>query len=292
MSLLIGPNNQPLLTLTALWKAAHESSAGEPEALSFWQHYISKHEFKDEHWICDAEIRPQPGSRRRVDSGVRFLSTGNEILVLCWLEAKGSTAAGDISECEEQALRACKENLESHPWQKHIFALTTARTTAKAWMFERGDDEMKPIFPDRYIEANSSDGIQIKKCFERMKALIPATVAGYPDSTRVTQTTIVSQGSDAVPRSQPGVLFPRPGQTSDRPSPATTSPMVKPTAANITKDYLKAEARRHPTDRQALQFKTTRGWTTGKWKKVEVDGRTILYSDELKVWTEAKLVQQ
>lgn len=194
MSLLIDRNGQVSPTLSVLWRAANERSGGEPEALSFWQHLISKHEFKEEYWICDAEMRPQPGSRRRVDRGVRFLSSGNEIVVLCWLEAKGSTSPADIAECEQQALNACTEHLDTHPWQGHIYALTTAKTTAKAWIFERGDRELTVMLPDqdRYIEAHSSEGVQIRSCFERMKYLVPAEIMGQSDSTRVTQTPLAS----------------------------------------------------------------------------------------------------
>ena len=152
----------------------------KPSVYLFGNTIFPKHEFPEEYWICDAEIRPEPGSQRRVDRGVRFLSTTNEIVVLCWHEAKGGISPRDIRECEQQALDACKKSLATHPWQRHVFALTTARTTAKAWIYERGDAELAPLFEDEYIEANSNEGYKISKSFQKMKTLIPAEVAGYP----------------------------------------------------------------------------------------------------------------
>lgn len=106
------------------------------------------------------------------DRGVRFLTTGNEIIVLCWHEAKGSTSPSAIKECEEQALDACKRSLESHSWQRYVYALTTAKTTAKAWVYERGDEELTALFEEEYIEANSNEGYKISKSFQRMKTLV------------------------------------------------------------------------------------------------------------------------
>jgi hypothetical protein len=114
MSLLYDPDNSPRKTLAVLWQAAHAKEAQEAESLSFWQHLFSKHEFKEDYWICDAEIRPAPGSRKRVDRGIRFVSTGQELIVLCWHEAKDKESPSAIKECETQALRACQDNLQSH----------------------------------------------------------------------------------------------------------------------------------------------------------------------------------
>lgn len=58
MSLLSRPDGQPDATLLALWKIAQSSRAQETESLSFWQHYVTKHEFNEQYWICDAEARP------------------------------------------------------------------------------------------------------------------------------------------------------------------------------------------------------------------------------------------
>jgi hypothetical protein len=39
-----------------------------------------------------AEFRPEQGSRSRIDRGIRYLAEGDEIIVLCWIEAKGSVS--------------------------------------------------------------------------------------------------------------------------------------------------------------------------------------------------------
>jgi hypothetical protein len=187
MSLLFDLKGQPKPTLTALWREAHKGGGQEAEALSFWQHYLSKHEFKEEHWICDAEIRPQPGSQSRIDRGVRFLGKDGEIIVLCWLEAKGGTSPSEKSNCEKQALNACITSLKDHPWQRHVYALTTAKTEAKAWTYERGDPELTALFDDSYVEANSSEGYKISKSLQKMKSLPPAEVTGDPNSMRMMQ---------------------------------------------------------------------------------------------------------
>ncbi|OAL36392.1 hypothetical protein AYO20_04288 [Fonsecaea nubica] len=132
MSLLLDSENRYIPTLLALYQAAHAPGAQDAEALSFWQHLFSKHVFKEEYFICDAEMRPAPGDRRRIDRSVRYLSTGNEIIVLCWHEAKGGSTPSAIMECESQALDACKRAIISHPWQPMIYAFTTTKTSGKA----------------------------------------------------------------------------------------------------------------------------------------------------------------
>lgn len=169
MSLLLDSQNQLKTTLYALWQAAHEDGAGEPEALSFWRHLFAKHEFSEEHWVCDAAIRASPGSRRRIDRGVRFLSTESEVMVLCWLEANGSHSPGAIKECEQQALAACRESLEDQASQQIIYALTTISTKGKAWVYHRGDRELTALFEGDYVEAHSSEGLQLRRCFQKMK---------------------------------------------------------------------------------------------------------------------------
>lgn len=106
MSLLVDSKGHLNPTLDALWQAAHAKDAQEAEALSFWQHLFAKHIFPEEHFICDAEIRPSPGDRRRIDRGIRFLSIEREIVVLCWHEAKDKETPSAIKECERQALEA------------------------------------------------------------------------------------------------------------------------------------------------------------------------------------------
>lgn len=292
MSLLFGPNNQPKPTLSALWRAAHSSGAQEAESLSFWQHYLSKHEFPEEHWICDAEIRPEPGSQRRVDRGVRFLSTTNEIVVLCWHEAKGGTSPRDIRECEQQALDACKKSLATHPWQRHVFALTTARTTAKAWIYERSDAELAPLFEDEYIEANSSEGYKISKSFQKMKALIPAEVAGNPGLTRVTQTSLGLPEHEGA-QTAAYALFPRtPTSAPQQQTSARSTVAPPPTSPKIKDKYRQVQAKRDPNDRQALKIATQTGWKTVKgWKSHTEDQKVILYSDQESVWTYVEAVE-
>jgi hypothetical protein len=295
MSLLSDTNNQPKATLLALWKAAHSSGAQEAESLSFWQHYLSKHEFKEEYWICDAEIRPEPGSQRRVDRGVRFLSTANEIVVLCWHEAKGGTSLREIRECEQQALDACKRSLASHRWQRHVYALTTARTKAKAWSYDRNDEELAPLFEDEYIEANSNEGYKISKCFQKMKSLIPAEVAGNPGLTRVTQTSSILPGPHETPQAAatPYALFPRPSTTATSQQTSTRSSVATPPAPSNIKDKCReVKAKRDPKNRQALQISTREGWKSVEgWKTYQEDQKVILYSDNANIWIYAESVE-
>ena len=182
MSLIATP------TLAALWRDANSGEGGEPEALSFWQHLLSKHVFREEYWICDAEARPEPGSRRRIDRGVRYVDSKGEIVVLLWLEAKGDMTPNKLREAEQQALDACKRTLNSHKQQSHIYALTTGKTLAKAWIYERDDRHLTALFGEQYIEANSSEGTQILKWFDRAKSLLPAAVGGNRGASQLTDT--------------------------------------------------------------------------------------------------------
>ncbi|KIW28863.1 uncharacterized protein PV07_04726 [Cladophialophora immunda] len=209
MSLLMSPDGTFRAVLFELWKAAHTKDAQEPESLSFWQHLLSKYEFKEDFWICDAEIRPTADSRRRIDRGIRFIEpNAREIVVLCWLEAKGVDTAEATRQSEAQALDACKLTLDNHPWQGHVYALTTTRTKAKAWMYERGDEYMIPLHEEDYIEAHSSEGIKLRSAFERMKLITPAPVLGMDRSIAHLPAT----GSGvADPTSMPNSMFPQHG---------------------------------------------------------------------------------
>jgi hypothetical protein len=182
MSLLFDPDNKPRPTLTALWKVAQTKGAGEPEALSFWQHLLARHEFKEEYWIIDAEIRPEPQSRSRIDRGIRFLTTRDEIIVLCWIEGKGDDSNAARKECEEQARLACQRNLDSHQWQETIYAFTTLGTKGKAWIYTVDHPVLLPMHDEDYIEAHSNEGHQLRTCFARMKAFPAANPAGAPNS--------------------------------------------------------------------------------------------------------------
>ena len=206
-------------TLAALWRDAHSKEGGEPEACSFWQHVLSKHYFKEEHFICDAEIRPEPGSRRRIDRGVRFVGTDGVVIVLLWLEAKGDSSNPSLRAAEQQALDACKRNLNSHN-QAFIYALTTGKTCAKAWTYEKGDPNLAPLDSDSYIEANSSDGGIISKWFERMRKFSPAAMAGDPRATRITmaQSSTNPSRHEAHP-TRSSAIFPRHEAQSTRSKP-------------------------------------------------------------------------
>jgi hypothetical protein len=191
MSLLLNSDNTVRVTLKRLHVDAQ--GAQEPECLSFWNHYLTKFEFKDEHWIVDAEFRPEQGSRSRIDRGIRFLAEGDEIIVLCWIEAKGSDSNAKKKEAEQQALRACQVTLKSHRWQSFIYALTTAKTTAQAWTYERGETEMQPLWDGGYVEANSSNATQLRKAFQRMKSFPPTPIA------RAAASHVTTDSSKAFP---------------------------------------------------------------------------------------------
>jgi hypothetical protein len=264
---LINSEGQLKPTLFALWKAAHAQGAQEVEALSFWQHLFAKHEFPEEHFICDAEIRPSPGDRRRIDRGVRFLSTRGEIMVLC--------------------LDACKKSLESHPWQKHIYALTTAKTMGKAWLYQKDEDQLTPLFDDNYIEAHSSEGQKLRKCFQRMKTILPADPAGAPNSNVASHShsvrTMAVTPAATAPVSNP--IFPRTVATS--PGSQATTPVISRAPSSTTEGFTHVKAMRDPQDGgKTLVYQTA----DGSWKAMGMveqsarDGRTILVSRERRVW--------
>lgn len=181
MSLLFGPDGKPRITLTALWKAAQAKDAQEADVVPFWQHLLARFEFGEEYWVVDAEMKPEPTSRRRVDRGVRFFSTDKEFVVLLWIEAKKGESEAERKLCEKQALQACRETLASHKWQPEIYALTTLKTKAKAWSYAAGSEELVPMHDAHYIEAHSNEGYKLSKCFERMKKFAPVAAAAAPE---------------------------------------------------------------------------------------------------------------
>ncbi|KIW20626.1 hypothetical protein PV08_01201 [Exophiala spinifera] len=157
MSLLVDSNNRPRHTLRALWDVAQMEDASEWEVLSFWRYLLSKHAFEEEYWI--------------VDHGIRYVEQGNEnrIAVLLWHEAKRGESMSEQKECEDQALQACQEYLQRHAWQTELYAMTTLRTKAKIWSYDKIAQVLVALYDDHYVEANSSEGIQLKMCFERTK---------------------------------------------------------------------------------------------------------------------------
>jgi hypothetical protein len=190
MSLLYDADMKLRTTLMVLWRETRKAGAGEPESMSFWQHLIAKHEFSEEWWVCDAEMRPAPGSRKRIDRGVRFVDSSMQLTVLLWVEGKGNTSATAKKEAEEQALRACRDNLESHKSQTFIYALTTAMTEAKVWIYHRDEPNLQALHDEHYIEANSTQGSQLRVAFARMKKVTPGVVGGAPNPQVTSQGRI------------------------------------------------------------------------------------------------------
>ena len=302
MSLLLDSDNKPRPTLTALWKAAHSKEAGEPEALSFWQHLLAKHEFKEEHWIIDAEIRPEPHSRSRIDRGIRFLTTGNEIIVLCWIEGKGDDSRTATKECEEQARLACQRNLASHPWQKTIFAFTTLVTKGKAWIYDVDHRVLNPMHDEDYIEANSSEGVQLRKCFVRMKSFPPAAPAGAPNSNVGSQphfgqiTSIASLSPGQVlasdrPQTYSNPIFPR--EEAPVFPPPETSAISRQNHGEGTRSatdglqgFREVVVMRDPRDQNRLLYKVEGGWKAmGTVQQGKKGDRIVVYSWEQKIWS-------
>lgn len=187
MSLLQDPDGKLRVALAALWHETRKPDAGEPESMSFWQHLIAKHEFPEAYWVCDAEMRPAPGSRKRIDRGVRFVDSALEITVLCWVEGKGKSSTPAKKEAEAQALRACRDTLAAHQSQKFVYALTTALTEGKAWIYSEDTSGLQPLDEGAYVEANSANGRQISQAFKRMRQMPPAVVLGAPNPNITSQ---------------------------------------------------------------------------------------------------------
>lgn len=178
MSLLCDTDGKSRTTLQVLWREAHTAVASEPESRSFWRHLIAKHEFPEECWVCDAGMRTAPGSGKRVDQGVRFIDSSQEFMVFQWVEGKGDIREAAKEEAEEEALRACRDYLESHKSQTSIYALTTVKTEAKAWIYHRDEAGLQSLHDEHYIEANSSEGTQLRHVFMTMKNTTTGVVAG------------------------------------------------------------------------------------------------------------------
>lgn len=322
MSLLFNPDKTTRKTLLALWKHAHAKGAGEPETLSFWQHLLARHEFSEEYWIIDAEIRPEPGSRSRVDRGIRYMSTDDQLLVLTFIEAKGVSMESARKESERQALNACQAYLRSHSWQKEIYAMTILVTTAKVWTYQQGSKRLEPMHDDHYIEANSSEGSQLRKCFERMKKFTHARVADAPNlhvatqpnlpparASEVTTTALPSFAASGTGYSNP--IFPRdqaPGsyeQTTitptygdlslNRSSGAQTSGSYR----QITYGAKTTESGKHWLDsfthvtakqdkrqgKNGILYKVTGGWgEASDCRQGEKNSKKVIFSEEKKVW--------
>lgn len=283
MSLLYGPNGKARVTLAALWRDAHKSEAGEPEALSFWQHYLVRHEFLEDHWVCDAEIRPEPLSRSRIDRGIRYLAEGNEIIVLCWIEGKGKNSKAAMREVEEQARLACKRYLDSHSWQDSIYAFTTILTMGKAWTYTRDEGVLTSMHDDDYIEANSNEGYKLSKCFARMKSFPPTPPAEAPNSSIANQPNFAAPNPAPVLRSghsqkQSNPIFPRSEPSQVGPQKSTTK--------DVTAGLRYVEAMRDPRKSNACLFKVHGGWKAlGRMKQGKKDdGKDIIYSSDDGIW--------
>ncbi|KIW09665.1 hypothetical protein PV08_12080 [Exophiala spinifera] len=302
MSLLFDPDNKPRLVLTALWNAAHEKGAGEPEALSFWQHLLAKHEFQEDYFIIDAELRPEPGSRRRVDRGIRYMTTNHQLVVLTFIEAKGLASDGAKKEAERQALQDCKDYIRSHSWQDQIYALTILRTAAKAWIYN--SEGFNPLHDDHYIEANSSEGKQLRKAFERMKSFPPAKIAGAPDlhvAARPTfpqpTTSSTSYANPIFPRNETSNAYrqttttaygnpvsfgaPTPQAYGYSPHQATTSESVKP-----WEGFSHVVAKKNKTPgKNGILYKAQGVWVEANdCRSGEEDGKRVIYSKEKRIW--------
>ena len=323
MSLLFNPDKTTRKTLFALWKHAHAKGAGEPETLSFWQHLLAKHEFSEEYWIIDAEIRPEPGSRSRVDRGIRYMSTDRQILVLTFIEAKGASMESARKECERQALNACQAYLQSHSWQKEIYAMTILVTTAMMWTYQQGSERLVPLHDNHYIEANSSEGAQLRKCFEKMRKFSHAQIADAPNLHIATQPNLPpARASEVTTTAWPS--FPASGMSNSNPifprhqeSGSYEQTAITPTYGDLSLNRSSAaqtsgrygqithgaettgrgkhwrDSFTHVTAKQdkrqgknGILYKVTGGWgEASDCRRGEKDGKKVIFSQEKKVWT-------
>ncbi|RMD39717.1 hypothetical protein DV735_g5411, partial [Chaetothyriales sp. CBS 134920] len=154
--------------------------------IELWSYYLNKFPFSGPEWSVAPEQSPDE-TRRRVDLVIKCLDDkNNNIRVLCFIEAKVHNARlSQAKLVEKQAIDACERYVQTYD-QVNLYVMTIIGTKARPWTYERGDSQLAPIDPEDmhsedprqdYIEMHSSDGNKIASAFERMKTILPVTMA-------------------------------------------------------------------------------------------------------------------
>jgi hypothetical protein len=197
-----------------------------------------------------------------VDLVVKYVDSTPTIRVLCFSELKRHGAPpGDMKECETQALDACRRHLQTHD-QSFVYAMTMWGTRARMWLYEQGDSFLTPLFgspaigdKSKYIEANSNEGQDLARGFQRMKMLPPARFASQASAPSFSLFPNQQEQPTASER-------PQPGQVSSTPS------------------------LRDGKHGRIIKWKDQSVFIPEeKWTKVEKDGKILLYNKDLNVYT-------
>ncbi|KAL1863463.1 hypothetical protein Plec18170_000298 [Paecilomyces lecythidis] len=169
--------------LLALWTEAQQNPSSEWASVALWTHLWAKYIFWERDWLVSTESPPESAGLRRVDVVIKYLGGNNSIAVLAFHEAKPPDAGPqDTKEVEEQALDACRRYLSKpdNAELSFVYAVTTLGTKARAWIYEREPNSLRPMFRSQnpaeraeYVEVHSTDAAQLKTAFNVMRNVKP-----------------------------------------------------------------------------------------------------------------------
>ncbi|OAL36391.1 hypothetical protein AYO20_04287 [Fonsecaea nubica] len=159
---------------------------------------------------------------------------------------------------------------------------------------------MSHLFHEHYIDANSSEGYRLRKCFDRMKGFPPLIPAEAPNSSIPSKPNSVLTLVDPAevptqfPHTTAPVLSSNPllPRVETCPDPRTQAGSTLSTSSLNMDDFTEVTARRTPANPKALIYQTADGWKAmGPFGVGKRDGDDIFYSWEKRLWTYVKDVQ-
>jgi hypothetical protein len=145
---------------------------------------------------------------------------------------------------------------------------------------------------DHYIEANSSEGIQLRKCFQKMRSFPPFNPAGAPTSNIATRPSLSQSQTRTTPTYVSNPIFP-PTQQAVRQDLTQAKTTTTAIPSSVPLDFTQVKARRDPREgKQGWLYQAESGgrmsWIDmGPVQSSANDGKPVVYSERMRVWAYA-----